>query len=172
MPIKSSMWVGMIAALLLVGCGGDPAPEAAAPATRPKSTAPTPQQLAANKQLQGMTSAVRTDTAPSPVNVKFELKARPELNKPLTVRLAFVAPGGLENLSASFAANQGLAVAATTPAEFTALEPGVPVFHEVSVTPKANGVQYMSAVVQVKVVDGQPSIQTYFIPVVVGPPPV
>jgi hypothetical protein len=167
---KSALWVWMAAAAVLVACGDAP-PEPVTPQKPPPQvTPPSEAELAAAKLTANMVSAARTDESPAAVTVKFELLSRPQAGEPLTVRLVFIPQSAAATLSATFVAAEGLAIAPSQPpAEFTAVEAGAGYAYELQLAPEENGVHYFTAVVQLAG-EGEPRIQTFSVPVVVGPP--
>lgn len=165
-------WTGAFAALLLLSACGEepPAPTPAPVAKAPKPVPLTPAQIEANKLLATMVSAVKVDESPAIATVKFELQARPELEKPLLIRLAFVPQNRAETLNATYVSEGPLAVPPTQgPASFTGADAGVAYFHELTVVPKSKGAHYVSAVVQIRLATGETQTQTFSIPVIVWP---
>jgi len=167
-----SRWIWIAGVALLSACDGDaPPPEAQPRAPVAKPAAPSEKALATAKLVEGMVAAVRADESPAAVAVKFDLRSRPEIGKPLTIHLVFIPQISGTALSSTFVCEQGLMVpAGQAPAEFASVEAGAGYTYDLSVVPDSNGVHYVSAIVQLQA-PGQPRIQTFSVPVVVGSPP-
>ena len=158
----------LAAAGLLWGCGsGKDAGSAGAAKQQPtvrKALKP------ADKTLS-MVSAVadRTRGGPVPVQVKFELKARPEPAQPLDVDIAIVpVSGAVDRVTGKVEGEDGLELldgaqipTAERPAEGVAIE------HTVRVLPKRDGIFTLSASLTVDAA-GQTTSATFAIPVIAG----
>jgi hypothetical protein len=163
-------WVWIVAAAL-AGCGADAPPDSTAVPQAPPSVPASATEQATAKLTEGMTTAVVMNKTPSVVTVKFDLRARPEIGQPLAIALVFVPQIEGAALGATFVADTGLTVPGDQPpAQFAPVKAGAGYTYELKVIPDANGVHYVSAVVQLQV-DAVARMQTYSVPVIVGPPP-
>ncbi len=168
---NNSGWVCVCAVLLLAGCGDSPPEEAAPAPVVPRPVPPTEAQKEATRLTANMVAGVKNDESPAAVQVKFDLLSRPKTGELLVVRLVFIPQEAAAALSATFAAADGLTIPGSQPpAEFTQVEAGAAYSYDLKVVPDKNGVHYLSAVVQLQG-EGEPRIQTFSVPVVVGPPP-
>lgn len=164
---------GSILGLMLVaafaGCSRAPqneqAPTGATPSTQSKATTES------NAALKGMVSGVSAGKDEATVDLKFELKARPQIGQPLTIEVVLLPKLAAETMRVTYISTDALAVQPVTlPGEYHGVQAGSVYHHEVSVIPRDNGVYYVSAVVLLDSETGSLA-RTFAIPVVVGPPP-
>ena len=160
----------LAAAAMLAACGshspgGGPVSQAA------KSVAKKP--LNPMDQLsRNMVSAVAS-TKPSavPVQVKFELRGRPDVGQPVDIDLAIVPmSGSVDRVSGKVEAEDGLELveggdiaASDRPTE------GVPIRHAVKVLPKREGIFTVRAALTVSA-SGVASTESYSMPLIAGNP--
>lgn len=161
--------LAVLAAALLGGCGSH-SPEGG-PGGRPagKTLAKKPPSPA-DEFSRNMVSAVAANK-PSmvPVQVKFDLRDRPDVGQPVNVDLAIVPmSASVDRVSGKVEGEEGLElieggeIAATErPAE------GVPIRHAVKVLPKREGIFTVRAVVTVEAA-GVASTESYAMPVIAG----
>jgi hypothetical protein len=163
----------VIAMLALVAaCEKDPEPAAAgAPTAAPKGNAAAT-AADAEDATRGMVSGVAAGrAADAVVDLKFELKSRPEVGKPLTVDIALLPKVATETMNITYLATEGLAVQPTTmPSKYERVQAGSVYRHQATVIPKENGVFSLSAIVMVQTDTGDVT-RTFSIPVVIGAPP-
>jgi hypothetical protein len=157
----------LAAGVLLWGCGDrgsgtTPGAVAASVATRKAKPADTLSRY--------MVGAVAADKSGSiPVQLKFELKERPDIAQPLDVDLAIVPmSGSVDRVSGKITAEDGLEVLAGAdipptdrPAE------GVAIPHTLKVLPKRDGIFSLNAVLTVDS-GADSSTATFSIPVIAG----
>jgi hypothetical protein len=156
------------AAALVAGCGWRSSSEAAKPAAaKPMSRKAV---NAAEELSRNMVSAVAANKPSAvPIQVKFELRDRPQVGQPVELSLAIVPmSASVDQVSGKVEGEEGLEViegaqiAATDhPAE------GAPIRQSVKVLPKQEGVLTIHAVVTVDAA-GRSSSETYAIPVIAG----
>jgi hypothetical protein len=156
------------AALLTSACGSRSQPGAGAPAT--KNTAARKAVNPADAISANMVSAVPLNKTPSvPVEVRFEVKDRPQIAQPVAVDLVIVPlSGSVDRVSGKVQTEEGLDLLdgeqippSDRPAE------GVPIRHTVRVQPKQDGIFMFSAVVTVDS-GGASSTQTFTMPLIAG----
>ena len=105
------------------------------------------------------------------VDLKFELKARPEIGKPLTIDVALLPRVATEAMNVTYLANEGLAVQQSSmPSKYEHVQAGSVYRHQATVVPSDQGVYSLSAIVMVQTDTGDVT-RTFSIPVVVGAPP-
>jgi hypothetical protein len=159
----------LLAAALLGGCGFHS--PGGGPAGQPASKTVAKKPLNAEDEFsRNMVSAVAA-SKPSmvPVQVKFDLRARPDVGQPVGVDLAIVPmSASVDRVSGKVEGEDGLElieggeIAATErPAE------GVPIRHAVKVLPKRDGIYTVRAVVTVEAA-GVSSTESYSMPVIAG----
>ena len=121
---------------------------------------------------RGMVSGVAPGrAADAAVDLKFELKSRPETGKPLTIDIALLPKVASDVMNVTYLANEGLTVQASTlPSRYERVRPGSVYRHQVTVVPRENGVFSLSAIVMVQT-DAGDVTRTFSVPVVIGGPP-
>jgi hypothetical protein len=156
------------AAALLLGCGSGSSSDAAKPAT----AGPVSRKAAnaADALSRNMVSAVAANKPSAlPIQVKFELRERPQVGQPVEVNLAIVPmSASVDRVSGKVEGEEGLEVieggqiaATDRPAE------GVPIRQSVKVLPKQEGIFTVHAVVSVDAA-GQTSTEAYAMPLIAG----
>jgi hypothetical protein len=157
------------AVAILSGCGSSETPGAAASAARPGQATPRRAQPVSLVPPDMVSAARASGTGAPAVQVKFELRQRPDVAHPLDIDLAIVpASSALDQVSGKIEVGDGLELAAggQIPPTERPVE-GVPILHSIKVLPKKNGIFTVSAVLSVDSA-GQSSSQTFSIPVIVG----
>ena len=169
------MWIlgrnlalSVVAAALFVGCGwrssGD-GPNAAAPKPVTRKAVNANDEL-----LRNMVSAVAANKPSAlPIQVKFELRDRPQVGQPIELSLAIVPmSASVDRVSGKVEGEEGLEVvegaqigATDHPAE------GAPIRQSVKVLPKHEGILMVHAVMTVDAA-GQTSSEAYAIPLIAG----
>lgn len=151
---------------LLAACGsGSTESSAARRAAAHKAVSP------ADAQARNMVNAVADPKGadPVPVQVKFQLRSRPDVAQPLDVDIAIVpVSGSVDRVVGTVEGEDGLDIvdggqipAADRPAE------GVSIPHTIRVLPKREGIFTLSAVLTVDSA-GQSNRETYSIPIIAG----
>jgi hypothetical protein len=151
----------------LAGCGWDADPGASithvkkAPASKPGG--------AVDRSTVDMVNAVSPGKGGPPVQLKFELRGRPQVGQPVDVEVALVpiAPN-IDRLQAVFQPGDGLEVvsgAAIAPVEKP--PEGVPIRETLTVLPKRDGIFTVTALVSVDS-DTTSLVRTFSIPLIAG----
>lgn len=156
-------------AFTLAACGGgqEPGDAAARPAT--SSAGPRDPALEATRGMVSGVSAGKPEGAA--VDLKFDIKSRPELGQPLTIDIALLPKVASDIMRATFISTEGLSIRASeVPAEYRQVQPGSVHRHQLTLVPRDEGVYYVSAIVMVQTPAGELA-RTFSIPVVVGAPP-
>jgi len=160
----------LAATVILFGCGSGETPGVAAGAAKPAAAArkvPPAEVVSPN-----MVSAVGgARTGPAAVQLKFELRERPDVAQPLDIDVVILpASADLERLYGKVEVGDGLELA-----EGAQIAPterpveGTPILHSIRVVPKKDGIFTVNAVVSAEAA-GQSWSQTFSIPVIVGAP--
>jgi hypothetical protein len=170
--VGTARWAAFVltAAVGLSGCGSsEPDPTAATPTSgKPKAT---------HSGAADMVAAVSASKTPGPVDVDFALVARPVVGKPVDIRVALTPNVELERVYARFQASDGLDLATGQETGHIEHPPvGTNIDHTVTVTPKADGIFYVTATV---ISDSSTASESrvYSIPIIAGaglpelPPP-
>jgi len=156
----------LIGAAILGGCSSGQSPGAAAPgsAAAKKPAHPT------DALSRTMVSAVPANKPSAvPVQVKFEVKAPPDVGQPLDIDLALVpVSGNLDRISGTVAVEEGLELieGAQIPPTNRPAE-GVPITHGIKVRPLKNGIFTFSVTLSVDTA-GQTSTETFSMPLIAG----
>jgi hypothetical protein len=167
--MNARIHMGLLAAavaLLGAACSGgtsaSPEPQAAH-AAKPHVAAAAGSALSPD-----MVSAVPGGKREGAPVLKFEIKQRPEVGKPVDVDLAFVPEADTESIDVLFRGGEGLEVQGGEGLPRTEKpEAGVPVHYTLHVTAKRDGLFAISAVVLTDTPAGSIS-HTYAIPVLAG----
>lgn len=158
----------LAAAALLAGCGSG-TPQGAANLSN-KARAAAKAVKPADAISANMVSAVALNkTAGVPVEVRFEIKDRPQIAQPLDVDLVIVPlSASVDRVSGKVQTEDGLELVdgADIPTSDHPAE-GVPLRHTVRVQPKQDGIFVLSAVLTVDG-GGQSSTQTFSMPLIAG----
>ena len=105
----------------------------------------------------------------APVDLKFNISAKPALGVPLEIDLAVFATGAIDSMTLSAQGGDGLEIdAATSLASFPKSAAGVLYRHKLRVTPRAEGAFYVSALVTTLVAGTGPQSRSFAIPLLVG----
>ena len=162
--------LGLAAVPTLVGCARD-GTSAAGKAGSDAASASKP-ATPGKGSVEGMVSAVSSSGKPgAPVELKFDIAAKPELGKPLQVTVAVVPRGeGISQLRVVFQSNEAVEVQAGNemPVQERPAD-GVAVSHTVTVVPRREGVFYLGAVALVDGAGGSVA-RSFAIPIIVGDP--
>ena len=151
-------------ALILAGCDSQPDPTASTPVaksagTRKSSEGNDPDMVAAFSATRGQ---------PGLVELKFKLDKRPAVGEPVDIELALIPTVELERLFARFQAADGLQIVSGAESEhFEHPARGAPVKHKLTVTAKADGIFYVTAVVLADS-DKESVARTFAIPLIAG----
>jgi len=157
------------AAVLLSGCGfgskqGAGAPSGPTPAAASKAVNP-----AAAISANMVSAVVLNKTAGVPVEVRFEIKDRPQIAQPVAVELVIVPlSASVDRISGKVQAEDGLDLVDGAEIPVSDRPPeGVPIRHTIRVQPKQDGIFMFTAVLTVDG-GGQSSTQTFSMPVIAG----
>ena len=162
--------VAWCAAMLLAACHGNDSNQAPAPgvnklatkASVPAKRGPTPEELTA-----GMVEAVGVGKSSVPVALKFDLPTRPQVGLPLEIVLGILPqePAGAASLKVS--GSEGLQPApGNAVIEVGAVDSAEAYRVSVTVTPTAEGVQFLSVDVSLRR-DDSTDTRSFLIPIIV-----
>ena len=152
---------------LLAACGSGSTESAVAARRAAAHKAISPADAQARNMVNAVADAKGGD--PVPVQVKFQLRSRPDVAQPLDVDIAIVPiSGSVDRVVGTVEGEDGLDIvdggqipAADRPPE------GVSIPHTIRVLPKRDGIFTLSAVLTVDSA-GQSNRETYSIPIIVG----
>ena len=148
---------------LISACSSDPAPEAAAPAAPPTAKQVVQAEQSPVDPTAKMARAVGNGKPGAAVDIKYDFRGKPEVGKPIEVRLAFIPTAGVESLAAKITDMEGITVAGGLNPEFNNVQTGQPYEHTFSLLAHRAGVYYVSVEVTTKI-GGATSARTFSIP--------
>jgi hypothetical protein len=160
--------VGIAAlALVLSACGSDPEPEAAAPSAPPTAKPVVQAEQSPVDPTAKMARAVGTGKPGAAVDIKYDFRGKPEVGKPVDVKLAFIPSVGVESLEAKITDMDGITVAGGLNPQFNNVQAGQPYEHTFSLLANRSGVFYISVEVTTQI-GGAATARTFSIPLSVG----
>jgi len=163
--LNRNLVLGLAAAACLCGCGSGGHSGAGAKSSAAISAA----KHAGNSHDVLVTAVAANKSATLPVQVKFDLKGRPDVGQPVEVNLVIVPmSGSVERISGKVQGDDGLELVdgAEIPPSDRPAE-GVPIEHVIKVRPQRDGIFTFSAVVTVDA-GGQSGTETYSMPMIAG----
>jgi hypothetical protein len=161
---RSIICISLMSFALLTACGSEPEPEATAAAA---AAAAKPAAPAADDPTATMARAVGSGKPGAAVNIRYEFVGKPAVGTPTELQIAFVPNPGVDAIEATIAGMDGITVAGALTASFSAVEPGKPYMHTISVLPDRAGVFYMTVAATTQI-GGSSLGRTFSIPFVVG----
>jgi hypothetical protein len=114
-----------------------------------------------------MARAVGNGKPGAAVDIKYDFRGKPEVGKPIEVRLAFIPTAGVEGLEAKITDMDGITVAGGLNPQFNNVQAGQPYEHTFSLLAHRAGVYYVSVEVKTQI-GGATSARTFSIPLSVG----
>lgn len=171
---KHSQWlrlttvVGMVA-IGLVACSNNSDEANLAAQQQAVKAKRVAKQAQPDDPLARMVKAVTASKGDLPVDVRFELGARPEPGKPVDIKLAFASSADLAALHATIKAANGLQTAPDLQAKFESVKSGEIKDYTFSVTPAATGI-YIANLELTVTRDTGDNTYVYVIPVAVPNP--
>jgi hypothetical protein len=163
-----NIYLGVALAALLWGCGSGSQPDARA--LKAHQAASAHKQMRPDDGSRNLVSAVAVNKVASmPLQVKFALKARPDVGQPLDVDLVIVPlSGSVDRLSGKIEASDGLTVedgAVIAPLDRPV--EGTAIHHAIRVLPHRDGIFTFNAVLTVDSA-GQTLTESYGMPLIAG----
>ncbi len=156
---------GLALILALAGCDSAPDPNTATPASGAARKAALPKSDDADMVTA---FSVRTAGQPGLVDLKFKLSKRPVVGEPVDIDLQLIPTVELERLFARFQVGDGLQILSGAESQhFEHPARGAPVGHRMTVTAKADGIFYVTAVVLADS-DKESVARTFSFPLIAG----
>ena len=161
--------VGGIAvlALALGACGSEPEPDAAPPSAPPTAKPVVQAEQSPVDPTAKMARAVGSGKPGAAVDIKYDFRAKPEVGKPVEVKLAFIPSVGVESLDAKITDMDGITVAGSLNPQFNNVQAGQPYEHTFSLLANRAGLFYVSVEVTTQI-GGAATARTFSIPLAVG----
>jgi hypothetical protein len=160
---------GLVISALLCACGSsDKSAQSQAAAARNAHKVLSPAQTLARNMVSAATQT-KPGSAPIPLQVKFALRARPDVAQPLDIDLQLVpTASNLDRIFGKVEGDEGLELVGSDElAEAAKPVENTPIDRSIKVLPKHNGIYLVTAIVSVDM-GGQISTQTFQIPVIAG----
>jgi hypothetical protein len=164
--VAAAAALGLGLVLALAACDSEPDPGATSTSTNtPRNAAPPP---GGDADMVTAFSATRGPGQPGLVELKFKLTKRPAVGEPVDIQLELVPTVDLERLFARFQVAEGLQIVSGAESDhFEHPAKGVPVGHKMTVTPRADGIFYVTAVVLADS-DKESVARTFSFPLIAG----
>jgi hypothetical protein len=162
---RFNLGFSIVSLAMLTACGSEPEPEATAAAqAAPVAKAPA---LAPDDPRVKMARAVGNGKPGAALEIRYEFVGKPAVGAPTELQIAFIPNPGVDAIEANIAGMDGITVAGPQTASFTAVEPGKPYTHTISVLPDRAGVFYVTVAASTHI-GGSSLGRTFSIPFVVG----
>jgi hypothetical protein len=167
--VTRTLTLCLAAAALLSGCGFGSQQGAGSSSTRTQAAARKPLNPADAISANMVSAVALNKTAGVPVEVRFELKDRPQVAQPVDVELVIVPlSGAVDSVSGKVQTEDGLDLLDGAQIPLSDRPPeGVPIRHTIRIQPKEDGIFMFSAVLSVEAA-GQTSTQSFSMPVIAG----
>jgi hypothetical protein len=162
----SRLLASTLCCLMLAACGSGSDQEASKPAATQAAKSATTQSSTSAQSSR--IKAVQTSPGSAPLEMQFELSARPELGKPLDINLYVLGLRDATEVQLSFQPGTKLELLKGAQASFPALKAGEAQAHSISVRSSNNGI-FVVDVNVTATVDGHPQTLTFAIPVAFVP---
>jgi hypothetical protein len=162
-----------LATALAAGCGGKSDEEAAAQAAKAAAKAAAEQPVVkGDKGMPGdeqLANAVVTSKTSAPVDLKYDIAAKPDVGQPFEVELTFLPRLAADALEVEISAVEGLTLVSSGGVKFDNVQAGERYTTKVLAQSAAAGMYYIgvAAKMTTKV---QTEVRTFSVPVVVGTP--
>lgn len=164
----SRQLVALLLAGTLAACGGgDDAAQGKKAAAKTPDEAATATAVVKSPEDARMANAVATSKTSAPVDLKFDVLAKPVAGQPFEIELAFLPRLAADTLEVEVTGIAGLTVASGGAARFEAVAAGSRHVAKVTVQADADGIYYVNVVARM-VTKVQSEARTFAVPVVVG----
>jgi len=162
-----------LATALATGCGGKSDEEAAAQAAKAAAKAAAAQPVVKDDTAmpgdEQLANAVVTSKTSAPVDLKYDIAAKPDVGQPFEVELTFLPRLAADALEVEISAVEGLTLVSSGGVKFDNVQAGERYTTKVLAQSAAAGMYYIgvAAKMTTKV---QTEVRTFSVPVVVGTP--
>ena len=178
--ISRTTAVALLAGLLAVGCGSKDegaaaeggADKAAAKAAKQATEANggAAATAAANDKTANMATAVADSKTTAPIDLKYDVLAKPDIGQPFEIELAFVPQVAADTLDVEVNDAPGLVIVGERAASFAPVSGGEIYTHKILLRGDNAGLFYVSVVAKVST-KVQSESRAFSIPVVIGTVP-
>jgi hypothetical protein len=163
----------LLAGALVTACGGGNDNEAAVASTeqaKADKTAPAAPPANADEKHERLAAAVVDGKTTAPVDMKYDVLAKPALGQPFEVEMTFNTRLPADKLETEVTEASGLTIVGEKTATFSPVEPGQSYSSKVLVTGDNPGLYYIGVIAKVST-KVQTETRAFAIPVVIGDPP-
>ena len=163
----------LLAGVFVTACGGgndDAAAVARTEMAKANKTVPATPPANADEKHERLASAVVDGKTTAPVDMKYDVLAKPALGQPFEVEMTFTTRLPADKLETEITAAPGLTLVGERTATVSPVEPGQSYSSKVLVTGDNPGLYYIGVVAKVST-KVQTETRAFAIPVVIGDPP-
>ena len=174
LALNHKILVLIVAGLTLAACGkkseeqaADAAAKSAAPAATAAEQAAAPVKPAVEEELKHYATAVESGKSSAPVDLRYDVPAKPEVGRPFEVELAFVPRIQADTIEAEITGMQDLVIVGDATIRFDAVEAGEAYRAKLNVRADAPGLYYIGVSARV-ITPVQTEARAFSVPLVVG----
>ncbi|MBK7903731.1 MAG: hypothetical protein IPJ97_12890 [Proteobacteria bacterium] len=160
----------LLAGALVTACGGDKDEQTAAAKNEAATTAAAVPPANADEKHDRLAVAVVDSKTTAPVDMHYDLLAKPELGQPFEVEMTFSARLPADKLEVSITEAPGLTIVGEQTAAFAPVERGQSYASKVLVKGDNPGLYYVGVIARMST-KVQTETRAFAIPVVIGDPP-
>jgi hypothetical protein len=133
--ISSGLVIAALAALLaLAGCGGKSEDAGFKPRAKAKPAASTPKTDGSVEEDSRLATAVASGKTSAPVDLKYDLAAKPAVGQPFEIELVFQPRLPADTLEVEVSGMSGLSVAQPSMFKFEKVQSGTPYPQKITLT--------------------------------------
>jgi hypothetical protein len=161
-----------LATALAAGCGGKSEEEVASQATQtaaPESEAKSAAQPGALPGDERLANAVATSKTAAPVDLKYDIAAKPDVGQPFEVDLTFLPRLAADALEVEISSVEGLTLVSSGGVRFDNVQAGERYTTKVLAQSAAAGMYYIGIAAKMTT-EAQTEVRTFSVPIVVGTP--
>lgn len=171
---RGAALAALAASFALAGCGDKARDGTSTTMTRHKprveKVARKDAQAAYVAESSRMASAVVSGKTSAPVDLRYELAAKPAIGQPLEIELAFLPTAPADALEVEVSGMSGLTVAGGVSGKFDKVQSGETYTHKVLVQASGPGTFYISVIAKM-VSEARTEVRTFSVPLVFGTVP-
>lgn len=163
----------LLAGAFVTACGGgndDQAAAAKAERAKAGQTAAAAPPANADEKQERLASAVTDGKTTAPVDMKYDVLAKPALGQPFEIEMTFSVRLPADKLETEITEAPGLTIVGEKTASFGPVEPGQTYSSRMLVTGDNPGLYYIGVIAKVST-KVQTETRAFAIPVVIGDPP-
>jgi hypothetical protein len=162
-----------LAAALAAGCSGKSGEDAAVKATNAASAVAANQAAAkadkARLEDEGLANAVATSKTGAPLDLKYDIAAKPAVGQPFEVELTFLPRAPADSLEVEVSPVEGLTLVGDGKVKFDGVQAGQRYTTKLLLQSGADGMYYVGVATKM-VTKVQTEVRNFSVPIVVGTP--